>query len=112
MPLPADRKRRSRMAALAALCLYGALSFAFFGRALVGDFTSIHIGRGVDSTFLMWALVWWPYAVRHGLNPFLCKLVWAPGGFNLAWSGGLPLASLAAAALTNAKGPVASYNAL
>jgi hypothetical protein len=100
------------MAALAVLCLYGALSFAFFGRVLIVNFTTAHLGHGVDATFLMWALVWWPYAIRHSLNPFLCKLVWAPGGFNLAWSGGLPLAALAAAPLTNASGPVAAYNVL
>jgi hypothetical protein len=96
----------------AALALYALVSIALFGRGVIGNFTDLYLGHGVDATFLMWALTWWPHAIRHGLNPFLCKLVWAPEGFNLAWSGGLPLAALAAAPLTAAAGPVASYNTL
>jgi hypothetical protein len=96
----------------AALALYAFVSIGLVGRALIGGFTSRYIGHGVDATFLTWALVWWPHAIHQGLNPFLCRLVWAPEGFNLAWSGGLPLAALAAAPLTVAAGPVASYNTL
>ncbi len=74
---------------------YAGISFALFGRALLGNFERCHLGLGNDPSFLMWALVWWPHAIRHGLNPFICRLVWAPDGFNLAWSGGIPLLSIA-----------------
>jgi hypothetical protein len=97
---------------LVAFAIYAVLSIVFFGRTIVGDVTGFHLGRGPDPSFLMWALVWWPYAIDHRLNPFLCRLVWAPGGFNLTWSGSIPLASLAAAPLTSRYGPVAAYNAL
>ena len=96
----------------AALALYAFVSMGLFGRALSGGFTRSYIGHGVDATFLTWTLVWWPHAIHQGLNPFWCRSVWAPEGFNLAWSGGLPLAALAAAPLTAGAGPVASYNAL
>ena len=102
----------NRAGASAALALYALLTLVLFGRALINGFASLHFGRGVDSAFLMWALVWWPYAIAHALNPFLCKLAWAPNGFNLAWSGGLPLAALAATPLTRWAGPIVSYNIL
>jgi hypothetical protein len=97
---------------LVAFAIYAVLSIVFFGRTVVGDITGFHLGRGPDPSFLMWALVWWPYAIAHRLNPFFCRLVWAPGGFNLTWSGSIPLASLAAAPLTSRYGPVAAYNTL
>jgi hypothetical protein len=95
-----------------ALALYQVISILLFGRAFWRGFTAFHLGPTVDSSFLMWALAWWPYALRHGLNPFICRLIWAPAGFNLAWSGGIPLVSLFAAPLTISAGPVATYNVL
>ncbi len=95
-----------------ALLSYATLAAVFFGRSVAGNFTSAHLGRGPDPSFLMWALVWWPYALVHHLNPFLCRIVWAPEGFNLAWSGSIPLAALITAPLTSAYGPVAAYNVL
>jgi hypothetical protein len=97
---------------IAALIIYAALSAVFFGRSLPGAFAANHLGRGNDPSFLMWALVWWPYAIAHRLNPFLCRIVWAPTGFNLAWSGSIPLASIIAAPITARLGPVAAYNVL
>ncbi|MGH7836291.1 MAG: hypothetical protein ACREQC_00545, partial [Candidatus Binataceae bacterium] len=99
-------------AGLAALALYAALSLIFFGRALTGGPVSFYLGRGSDASFLMWALAWWPYALAHGLNPFLCRLVWTPGGFNLAWSGGMPLVAVVVAPLTAIAGPVITYNVI
>jgi hypothetical protein len=97
---------------IAALAIYAALSLTFFGRALEGDLCGVYLGRGSDASFLMWAISWWPYAIRHGLNPFLCRFVWAPSGFDLAWSGGMPLPALVAAPLTALVGPVATYNVI
>ena len=98
--------------ALLALGLYGLLSFALFGRTLIGNFDRLHLGRTTDTSLFMWALVWWPYALKQGLNPFICKLVWPPVGFDLAWFTGVPLASLLLAPLTSAYGPAVSYNVL
>jgi len=95
-----------------ALCIYTLLTIALFGRFLSFDWAANHFGRNTDSSFLMWALTWWPYALSHRLNPFWCHLVWAPKGFNLAWSTGVPLASLLAAPITATAGPVVAYNLL
>ena len=97
---------------LLVLALYAVISILLLGRVLFRGFAAFHLGPTVDSSFLMWALAWWPYALRHGLNPFICRLIWAPAGFDLAWSGGIPLVSLIAASLTISAGPVATYNVL
>lgn len=97
---------------LGAVALYAAISLSLLGRDILRNLAGYHLGPAVDSSFLMWALTWWPYALRHGINPFICRLVWAPEGFNLAWSGGIPLPSLVAAPLTTAAGPVVAYNVL
>jgi hypothetical protein len=59
---------------------------------------------------MMWCMVWWPYALTHHLNPFICKIVWAPTGFNLTWSTTIPAISLILAPVTLTFGPVVSYN--
>lgn len=112
---PTDQDGPRRISAsrqLVALALYAVISILLLGRVLFRGFAAFHLGPTVDSSFLMWALAWWPYALRHGLNPFICRLIWAPAGFNLAWSGGIPLVSLIAAPLTISAGPVATYNVL
>jgi len=97
---------------LAGLLAYLAISGAVFGRSLIAGFTLVHLGRSRDPSFLIWSVSWWPYAFAHRLNPLWCGLVWAPGGFNLAWSGSIPLAASAAFPITTFYGPVAAYNLL
>ncbi|HLW72015.1 MAG TPA: hypothetical protein VKS22_15490 [Candidatus Binataceae bacterium] len=103
-------RRFADRAGLVAFALYAALALIFFGRSLTGGLNNLYLGPGSDASFLMWAMAWWPYAIRHGLNPFLCRLVWAPAGFDLAWSGGMPLAAIVGAPLTAFAGPVVAYN--
>jgi hypothetical protein len=55
---------------------------------------------------------WWPYALIHHLNPYLCRMVWAPGGFNTAWSTSMPAAGLLTTPVTLMFGPVVTYNLL
>jgi hypothetical protein len=97
---------------LAAFLLYSLLSVLFFARGLAGQFTTAHFGKGADAPLMMWCLVWWPHAIANGLNPFLTNAYWAPHGFNITWSTSIPLASLIAAPLTQAIGPVGSLNLL
>jgi hypothetical protein len=98
--------------ALAAAGIYAGVSVALFGRTIVGHLTTAYVGSGIDATLAMWALVWWPYALRHGINPFFTDRLWAPHGASLAWVTSVPGASLLAAPLTQAAGPVAAYNVL
>jgi hypothetical protein len=98
--------------AIGAFVLYFALSFLFFGRGLVGHFSTWYIGRGPDSPQLIWFLAWWAYAIAHRINPFMTKLLFAPVGASLAWATIVPLAALAALPITWSLGPVAAYNIL
>src|SRR5579863_562103 len=95
---------------LAALLFYLALAFLFFGRGLLGRFSTWYIGVGADPPLMMWYLAWWPHALASGLNPFLTHAYWAPDGFNLTWSTSIPLISLIAAPLTWLFGPVVALN--
>jgi len=101
--------RRPRVAALAVYLGFSALIFA---RAAAPHFTTIYLGRGIDQAFLIWCLVWWPYAIAHHLNPFITKLIFAPVGFNLTWSTSIPLLSLLALPLTTTVGPITAFNLL
>jgi hypothetical protein len=60
----------------------------------------------------MWLLNWWPYAIEHRLNPIITHSVWAPVGFNLAWTTSMPLTALVAVPATTAFGPIVAYNIL
>ena len=96
--------------ALSAFLLYLTLSVLFFGRGLVSHFSTWHVGRGPDPIQLIWHLAWWAYAIRHGANPFLTKLLFAPVGTNLTWTVIVPLAALMVLPITWSCGPVAAYN--
>jgi hypothetical protein len=97
---------------LAAVIIYLIISFIYFGLPVLGHITTDYIGAGTDPFSFMWWLYWWPYAVFHGLNPFITHVVWAPSGYNLAWSTGVPGLSLLVAPFTFTLGPTASYNIL
>jgi hypothetical protein len=97
---------------IGALLLYAALSLALFGRPLLGQFSTVHLGVSHDALQFCWFLAWWRYAITHHLNPFLCRVVWAPEGVNLAWSATVPLASWIASPIIAAYGPVAAFNAV
>src|SRR5262249_44858175 len=95
---------------LLALAIYAGVSFVFIGRFVAAHPSSSYIGRSNDPTVCMWLLRWWPYAIMHGLNPMITHSVWAPSGFNLAWTTSMPLPAVVATPLTSVFGPVASYN--
>jgi hypothetical protein len=106
------QRRAIGLYSLLALTGYLILSILFFGRALFEGLSSHILGKANDATIFIWSLVWWPHAVAAGINPFITKAVWAPAGYNLAWSTAIPLASFVAYPLTSSLGPVASYNLL
>jgi len=65
-----------------------------------------------DPEAYMWFIYWWPYAITHGLNPFITHYVWSPSGFNLTWAASIPTLSLLTAPLTIMYGPIFSWNLL
>jgi uncharacterized membrane protein len=94
------------------LLIYLTLSVFFFGRSLAGHMSNRYMGSGPDPSQFMWYMRWWPYAIAHHLNPFIPRVVWPPGGVNIAWAASMPLPSLAAWPLTKLFGLIPSYNVL
>jgi hypothetical protein len=115
--MPVHRVRLARSVdnyGLGSLTFYLILSALFFGRALAGHLSDYHVGVDIpaDCTGYIWWLAWWRHALLHHLNPLLPTVIWAPGGINLAWIPGAPLAALIAIPATSAFGPVATGNLL
>lgn len=92
------------------LLLYIALALVFFGRSV--NWSDYYFGYSTDSVSFIWFLRWWPFALSHGLNPFICKYVWFPAGYNLTWATSVPLLSLVMWPVTVLGSPVLSYNIL
>jgi hypothetical protein len=90
--------------------IYLLLSLLYFGA--VGDYGHMYLGWGLDPIQFIWFLNWWPWAIAHGLNPFISYYVWYPHGFNLTWATSIPSAALLMWPLTWLAGPVVSYNVL
>jgi hypothetical protein len=93
-----------------AFILYQIIAIVFFGRSLLGHLGSLIAGQSSDPGYYIWCFVWWPYAVAHHLNPLVTRFIWAPDGFNVAWSTSIPLLSFAAWPLTIYCGPVVAFN--
>jgi hypothetical protein len=109
MPSPARRVLRSTVAPLA---LYGAVSLAFFGRALVLHGDRDYLGLGYDPQIFVWSLAWWPNAIANGENPIVTHAMWPVVGLNLAWVTAVPGLALLATPVTLLAGPVFAYNVL
>jgi len=104
------RIRKGPAALLSALGFYLALSIVIAGppQALASRL----IGVGGDSYTAIWCLKWWPWAIRHGLNPFVSHKVWAPGGIDMTWVTSVPALALLTWPLTALSGPLVTYNLL
>jgi hypothetical protein len=102
---------RSTYGPLAALAGYALLSLALFGRGVLRD-GGVVGSYGADQATFTWSLAWWPHAIAHGLHPLLTSLVYAPEGWNLAWTSAIPGPALLAWPLTAVAGPVAVYDLL
>lgn len=95
----------------AALSAYLALSMLFFGRGLVGHFTTRHVGKAIgDPALVAWFLQWLAHAAVHGINPFYTNALWAPTTFNIAWTTWMPLVGFLLLPVTRTLGPVAALN--
>jgi hypothetical protein len=89
------------------------VSLALFGRGVLRDGAGSAVGSyGSDQASFAWSLAWWPHAIERGIHPLLTNLVYAPDGWNLAWTSSIPGPSLLAWPLTAAAGPVAAYDVL
>jgi hypothetical protein len=103
------RRWPSHLAAIAVLLalsvlqcrsLLGALSSSVPATRFSGD-----AGQGV------WYMAWLPFALGHGLDPFISHLQFAPAGFNLLSNTGMLFPALLLSPVTVTAGPVAAFNA-
>ncbi|MDE1883995.1 MAG: hypothetical protein KGH70_08490 [Rhodospirillales bacterium] len=99
-----------RPAPVFALVFFLFLSFIWFGSN--GGWSTRYLGGGNDPITFMWLLKWWPFAIRHGLNPWWSRYIWYPSGYDLAWATSVPILALCAAPLTLSKGAVFAFNVL
>jgi hypothetical protein len=65
-----------------------------------------------DFQIMTWSLEWWPWALRHGIDPLHTPLLWAPQGFSIVWITSIPVPALLAVPITATAGPLVAYNAL
>jgi hypothetical protein len=68
--------------------------------------------KSMDPNFYVWGLRWWPYAIRHALNPLYPHQIEAPAGHSLAWVTTAPPVVLLAVPLTLIAGPLVTFNVL
>src|SRR5580700_6168814 len=101
-----------RYECLSAFLLYLAFSFLVSGRGVPGRTGIAFIGKASDPGMFMWYLRWWRYAFEHRINPFLTDLLWAPLGFNLAWTTFIPIPAWLVMPIGHALGGAAAYNIL
>ncbi|AHK71607.1 hypothetical protein AD931_12055 [Gluconobacter oxydans] len=89
-----------------------AVYFALSALLLVKGFSLRHhlIGVGGDVESFAWMLYWWPWAIGHGINPFVTDLAWNGLGYNLTWATALPTFGLLLAPLTWLGGAVLTTN--
>lgn len=105
-------ERRPRLVvSLTSLLIYLLIALAYFWWPIHRQFNSVAINSGIpDLGQNLWYLKWWPYALTHGLNPFITYEMWHAFGYNLSWQTSLPGLSLLAYPITATAGVVVAYN--
>ena len=101
---------RKHLPASLAIILYLIVSSLYFGTTR--NYSHRYLGVGSDPISFIWFLNWWPWAITHGLNPFVSHYVWYPHGLNLTWGTSVPAAALLMLPLTWLANPVVSFNVL
>ncbi len=90
--------------------LYLAICLYFFGTTR--GYTTNVFGYGGDSFMFVWCLGWWPWAIAHGLNPFVSDRVWYPHGIDLTWVTSTPMLAFIGLPVTLTGGAILTYNIL
>lgn len=103
------------IATIVALLIYLAISMAYFWWPIRGHFGEIAINSSLNSTLpdlgqSLWYLRWWPYALTHGLNPFITDKLWSLYGINVTWEISIPAIALLAWPVTVTAGVIAAFN--
>lgn len=93
-----------------AFFVYLVFSLLYFGTNR--NYGHRYLGHGLDPTEFIWFIYWWPWAISHGINPFVSHYIWFPLGVNVTWSTSVPAAALLMSPLTWLADPVVSFNVL
>lgn len=99
-----------RMRDLFAGVVFLAISLIYFGIPVVTHLGTRYVGQGEDPIQYVNALLWWPWAILHGHNPFIDHWLWAPVGQSLLWVTSVPSISLVMSPVTLSLGPIDAYN--
>jgi hypothetical protein len=89
---------------------YVLVSFFYFGLFIAAHPARSYVGNINDPEIQIWSFAWWPHALLEGKNPFITDAIWAPAGFNLAWTTAMPGLALILTPLTLLVGPVVAFN--
>lgn len=89
-------------------CLYLVVAVAAWWHGW--GLTWLGIGYG-DPAQEVWFLAWLPHAIANGLDPFVSKAMFAPGGINLLLNTSILLPSLVLSPITVSFGPVVAFDA-
>lgn len=107
-----DDRRVNRTVGLAGpLVGYTALALLVFLPAWRDPLHTV-IGYSGDAQQTIWFLSWTPWAISHGVDPFLTSQLNSPAGVNLMWDSWAPLLGLVLWPVTVTGGPVLAYNVL
>ena len=90
---------------------YAALAVVFVSRAWFAAPIGLVDGSG-DPQQSVWFLDWVPWAITHGVNPFITHHINTPGGVNLMWNALAPLLGVVLWPITATAGPVVAYDLL
>ncbi|SAL51145.1 hypothetical protein AWB64_05444 [Caballeronia sordidicola] len=98
-----------RLSVVLPLVGYLAASLALFSH---GISTGSVFQPGTDPIAYIWFLKWWPYAISHGVDPFLTHLLWSPTGFSVLWANSIPTLAILMWPVTALKGAETSWSVL
>ena len=102
-------QRSYRKAFFVALLIYLVLGLGAYWPAWPGDSHLIVGGAIGDPVQQSWFLMWFPWAVLHGHNPFYTTWMDYPIGVNLSVNTEMPLLGVLGAPVSFTLGPVATY---
>jgi hypothetical protein len=102
------RRSSLHLAAIAVLLAFSVLQC----RSLVGALGSSVPASGYsgDDGQGVWYMAWLPFALGHGLDPFVSHLQFAPAGFNLLSNTGILFPALVLSPITITAGPVVAFD--
>jgi hypothetical protein len=104
----AVRRWPSHLAAIAVLLAFSVLQC----RSLLGALSSgVPASRfSGDAGQGVWCMAWLPFALGHGLDPFISHLQFAPAGVNLLSNTGILFPALLLSPITVTAGPVVAFD--